>query len=367
MVDKEIEVGFIHLKPLQPGGALPPGSVDQWNGSVANLRACVERQQPNWLWTQLSGYGYSRWGAPYRLWQGLKALRRSHPNVFQAVYVHETHCAPHHLGWKGLVLSPWQKFTVGTICRQAELVFTSTPSWQRIVTDVYGLHSDDVILLPIGTNIPVADLSPSERVVERSQHGHDADKIIAVAFGSWATQLRVLNLFGKCLESAVRAGKLHRVICIGGNGATPPAALASRQSSGPLAGRLEILGYRKDTEVARILSYCNLGLVQTPRHIICKSGAFHAMVANGLPVLVDGEGDPGYGLETLQGCISPEQFEAESISPATLAKWGSELQELASAKFAWPQIAAKAIRYFDRRQSKDQRRHSLSGASNAPL
>ena len=163
MQEEGVEVGFIHRQPLCGDGNLPPGPVDRWADSAASLRDCVRRQRPDWLWIQLSGYGYSRWGAAFGLARALRALRRALPELAVTVYAHETHCQPSQLGRKGIWLSPWQRYTAGAMVRQADLVFTSMAKYVRQVIHDYGVRPERVVRLPLGPNVPQICFTASER------------------------------------------------------------------------------------------------------------------------------------------------------------------------------------------------------------
>ncbi len=154
-------VGFIHGDD-QHEFVLPPGPVDFWDGTPQSLIRCVNRQQPDWLWVQLSGYGYSRWGAPYRLGVALKHLKRNRADIRLVIYLHETHCRRNQLGIKGPVLSPWQRFTVGRVARMGDLVFCTIPRYREQAIADYGVCPQRVSVVPVGTNIPVKALDTLE-------------------------------------------------------------------------------------------------------------------------------------------------------------------------------------------------------------
>src|SRR5262249_55933174 len=84
--DEGVDVAFIHREALRPGGEAPDGPVDRWEGSTRGLLECVRRQRPDWLWLQLSSYGYSRWGAPFRLGRSVRALRAALPALGVVAY-----------------------------------------------------------------------------------------------------------------------------------------------------------------------------------------------------------------------------------------------------------------------------------------
>ncbi len=196
MRSEGVEVGFIHREPSRAGRGLPEGPIDAWDGGARSLQECVRRQQPDWLWVQLSGYGYSRWGARCGLDARCGQLRRRLPDVGLAVFAHETHCQPHQLGRKGRLLSPWQRYTVGTVVRQADLVFTSIPKYLRQITHDYDFPSDRIVRLPIGSSIPPVYLTQTERRQRRKRLGWGSEELVAVTFGSFGSQLRACAVVG---------------------------------------------------------------------------------------------------------------------------------------------------------------------------
>jgi hypothetical protein len=109
-----------------------------------------------------------------------------------------------------------------------------------------------------------------------------------------------------------------------------------------LTDRLTILGPREARELSTTLACSDLGLTSTPREFLCKSSAFMATINAGLPVLVDGQGETGYGVGDLAGCMPPARFASETISRAALGAWGRQLQALAAKTFSWEAIAARA-------------------------
>jgi hypothetical protein len=66
MEDQAVEAGYIHRDPQQELD-VPEGPPDRRDGGRRSLCRVLSRQASDWLWVELSGYGCSRWGAPYRL------------------------------------------------------------------------------------------------------------------------------------------------------------------------------------------------------------------------------------------------------------------------------------------------------------
>ena len=72
----DVRVAFIYRQGTTVAEDMLDGPVSHWKGGRTALLKCVSEQAPDWLWIQLSGYGYSRCGAPYRLGRVLVHLQQ---------------------------------------------------------------------------------------------------------------------------------------------------------------------------------------------------------------------------------------------------------------------------------------------------
>jgi hypothetical protein len=338
-----VEVGFISKQGS--GRGLPSGPVDHWDGSAGGLAECVRRQQPDWVWVQLSGYGYSRWGAPVALARAVRALRHNLPTIAVAVCVHETHCQPHQLGRKGRLLSPWQRRTVGVVVRQADILFTSIPKYVRMVTEDYGFPSDRVVRLPIGSNIAVTPLSAGERAQIRQRFGWQPHEVIAVTFGSTASQIRALKNCGDCLARGIASGQLHRVVCLGGQPGQQHIDLMSLPKVLRRPEIVTLLGYQRDEQVAEILGCGDFAFSAYPQTLLGKSTSFSSYAMAGLPVLVSGSRINEVEDPKLPPFLFTENWDWNCSGRAR------ELQELregirayATENLGWSVIAGKVLR-----------------------
>jgi len=336
-------VAFVHCQPAGGGAAALPGAVHRWDGTAADLAAFLQAQAMDWLWVQLSAYGYSRWGAPYQLGRVLRAVRRRLPQVRLAVYLHETHCDAAQLGWKGPVLAPWQRYTVGRIVRLADAVFTSTAFWRERAVRCYRLPAERVVLLSIGSNLPAVEITPEQRRAERQARGWGATEMIGVIFGSFAMQQRALERFETLLRAGRTSGGLDRIVCLGGEQAVPPAELLRWHDR--LPGPLDILGHRPAAEAATVLACCDYGFPGTPRCLLEKSGGFAAFAEAGLAVITDS---------------APFPAVADRLPVLAAAEWnwngdGGQIMELrrqiaalAEECYCWRRIATLALAHLDR-------------------
>jgi hypothetical protein len=342
--EEGVDVGFVYCKTQPEVCDLPPGPVDNIDCGNSTLTSCIARQNPDWLWVQLSGYGYSRWGAPYALGCELQKLQRQRPNLRLAICLHETHCKPSQLGLKGMILSPWQKHTVGKIARLGDLVFTTNPVWEQWALDDYDVDPARLFRLPIGSNIPQVILSPDQRVSLRERFGWKAEDFIALAFGSYGSQERALRVFGKLVSEGFELKCLDRLVCLGGNTVEPPAMLKSLASQCAVPGSYNLFGNRVAREVGEIMACCDLGLCATPLGVLEKSGAFSAFAQAGLAVIANHS--------PTEPAADPKQFPVFSASTwdwkqarsSRVKELRRVLSEYANENYKWTAIARRALR-----------------------
>jgi hypothetical protein len=337
------EVGFIHREPLANESESFPGPVCRWEGGTNALVDCVGRQEADWLWVQFTNYDYSRWGAPYRFGYELRRFRRQMPNVHVALCLHETHCLPRQLGFKGPILSPWQKYTVGAVARLADVIFVSVPLYYRRAVDDYCVSSDRVVRLPIGSNIPPAELSTDERSQTRRDLGWSDSDIVGLVFGSYATQLRALRRSRELVEKGLSGGILTRVVCLGGDGTTVPSELSGWRNRLGGQQKVEILGPRPAQEIGRIMSSCDFAFAATPRHVLEKSGAFIACAFAGLAVLVyPAPSAPDIANEELP-VLDAESWDWKRARSPEVIAIRAALKNRAESSYRWESIARRAL------------------------
>jgi hypothetical protein len=333
-------VSFIVAKP-DSFSTHPTGPVRAWSGVPADLISFLRSQAADWLWVQLSGYGYSRWGAPYRLGAALQTIRRELPALSLAVYLHETHCGVRQLGLKGIILSPWQRYTIGRIVRLAEVVFTSNSFWRDRAISLYGIPAGQVVLLPIGSNIPPAMLSAGERGRQRQLLGWKDEEVVGIVFGSFPMQIRALERFEPLLRQGLESRALHRIVCLGGEPGAIPAELGRWQTR--MAGRLDALGHRDAEEIGRILACGDFAFPATPRALLDKSTAYIAMAEAGLAVIASSDPLPPAedDLPVLDARTWRWQHQSDRIDGTR-----RELRRRAQQCYSWKSIARTLLTHF---------------------
>lgn len=340
MKDCDVEVTLVHRQAVD-ASAHSAGSLYHWRGDRNSLVRLLDDARPDWLWVQLSSYGYSRFGAPASLARALAAVRRVRGHVQIAVYAHETHCQPRQLGSKGFLLSPWQKRTVGAVVRQADAVFTSNPHYVRQIVRDYGLPVERVTELPIGPNVPARCLNVEEKDRVRRALGWKSSDAVAITFGSYASQLRALARCGACLARGVRSGQLQRVVCAGGSGTDAPRDFSNwARELG--TGVLNVWGHQPEERIAELIGGSDYAFSPYPPRLLGKSGACSAFALAGLAILAAGEpdrGGPGPALPVLNADGWNWDFARSELVQQTQAA----THQYATANYSWELIARRAL------------------------
>jgi len=344
MADQGAQVGFISAHPAMPGESESAlgGPIGHWSGGPRSLIQCLAQQGAEWLWVQLSSYGFERKGAPWRLARALAASRRAMPRLRIAVYAHETHCRPFQLGRLGFLWSPWQRYTVGEVARRADLVFSSNSTYLRTVVGEYHVTTDKARYLPLGSNLPQVDLSAEERAEVRRGLGWRQDDVVAASFGMFGSQLRALEGCGPSLARGVDSGHLDRVVCLGGDRTSVP------EEFGDWARRLrvlEVLGHQPARRIAEVLASSDFAFTDYPRNLLGKSGAVIGFVMAGLPVL-SGDARRTQAPPEAPPIIALESWDWQQARSPAIRHMRSELREYGRAHHAWPSIARRALEAF---------------------
>lgn len=278
MIRQGCEVGLLGLRGdsalVHKAGF--PGAASIWDGTTNGLIRFIKNEKPDWLWVQLSSYGYSRLGAPWLLGRSLRALKNAYPCLKLAVCVHETYCKPHQLGHKGFWLSPWQKYTSKVIVRMGDLVLPTIAEWEYVCIKELMVDRGVVKLLPIAANMPPLKAVSEQRAAWRADLGLKPEQRVAVIFGTWASQQKVFRRFRKILKESFKNGNVDHILAVGGDDANWPSWAKDMTKCDTWKNRLTLLGPQSENRVSEILSIADIGLVPTPFGFWEKSGAARA-------------------------------------------------------------------------------------------
>jgi hypothetical protein len=213
---------------------------------------------------EYSNYGYSRYGVPFRLAQGLKRACR-HKGIPLMTMFHELYATG--LPWKSIFWRSFpQRLVADQLVRQSDRVFTNRTRAVAWLTRYRRSWEDTVHVQPVFSNVgEPAELPPFER---RSPN--------VVVFGG--KKDRMYQDKGRIPRRLVEQHGIENVFDIG------PAKEFDRLES----GHLEFCGVLSSKAISNKLSDALLGLIAYPATRLSKSGAAAAFASHGLPfVLVD--------------------------------------------------------------------------------
>jgi glycosyltransferase involved in cell wall biosynthesis len=339
-------VTAIYLHGPKAASDLPFDRIDWWDGQPTTLARLVESHATDCLWVQYSGYGFAYQGVPEFLVRSLRQLRGQNAIV---VYFHQVHCRAKQLGWKGLIISPYQFSIAKRIAKCADLVITSCDLYRNLIAEKYSVPSDRLFQMPIGSNIPVPVVTFEERARLRSELGFSPQMTLAVAFGTTGSQQKAIHYNRELLEGAVQNGQIDGIVCLGGAPGSSSLQLDATCEE-RLRPHITVMGHQTADRIAEILLASDVALTAYPSEKYGKSGAMMAYAMAGLPVLIS-------DTSKVQRRISPAAAFIRTCSLRDLTRGPSDhaarvsQQKHAASKVGWPAIATQALQILDTRCS----------------
>lgn len=262
-----------------------PGTVAKWDGKITSLATLLDEQSSEWVWLQLSGYGYSKLGAPWKLYLALKNITYQLPSVKLAVCLHETYCKPGQLGKKGFILSHWQKYIICAISRLANLILPTVACRISVCADEFGIDNGKIKLLPIVANIPKVELTLDEKENIRSNFNIKSNQKVAVIFGTQVSQEKAINIFFPLITKKIEQGSIDYLLIIGG-GIFPSSSMLNILKQNIEEDKFYFTGQLSEYRVAELLEIADIGLVPTPWDYWKKSGAARAFEQAGMELWI---------------------------------------------------------------------------------
>lgn len=246
-------------------------SVEEIERSAEALRETLPARDGKVL-LQYSAYGFDPHGYPRWLLRTLADWRERAGGLLVVMF-HEIWAFWPVLN-KNHIVQWLHRRDIGHLVRQADAVFTSTPS-QAEHLRVLGPASP-VQVLPVGSNIRVQSSSP---VRERG-------RTAAVLFGLQASRLRTLRQLKPELKLLAAAGQITRIVTLGGGSTTTGDAeeRALLADCGLKAG-FDQRRALPEAEISAALFAATFGISAQPELSLMKSGTFMAYAAHSLNIL----------------------------------------------------------------------------------
>ena len=215
--------------------------------------------------------------------------------------------------------------------------------------------------IPIGSNIPVADVTATQRATVRAQLGYGADDFVIAYFGFLNRSKGGLTLV-KTLELVRRTLPNARLLMIGERvGASDPTNYAYLQEVESLISGLDLgafvqwTGRLGDREVSRTLTAADVLLMPYEDGASLRRGTLMAGLAHGCAIVTTQPQSPMPELVEGRDLIYVPPVDAESSAAAILrlaadADLASRLRDGAKRsrhQFTWPEIARQHALLYD--------------------
>ena len=234
----------------------------------------------------------------------------------------------------------------------ADVVIATDPSDR----DRLARKRDDVITIPIGSNIPAQSISSAERMAHRQGLGYAAQDLVIGYFGFLNRSKGGLMLI-RTLHALIQSGLPAQLLMIGDRvGASDPTNHAYLQEVEALAqnlgvaDRIQWTGFLPDSAVSLALTACDLMLLPFTDGASLRRGSLMAALAHGCPIVTTIPDDlTGFvdGQDLLFVPREDAQAAAQAVSriaqdPALAQALGAQARQV-SRQFTWESIARQHL------------------------
>ncbi|TLD68423.1 glycosyltransferase [Phragmitibacter flavus] len=319
---------FLLARGVEESRAVFPGQVvEGFELSGDGLEAALDRVGASLVMMQYSGFGFDRRGCPlwmpdaFERWQAKGRGRRL------AIMFHEL--------WS---LRPWwdprvlrmraHRHSVRRLVALSESVFTNTEGYAGWLRQ-FGLKTP-VTVAPVGSNVSVSSSASSGKVRERG---------VMVVFGKQGTRLMSLRPMLAGLQRLSEAGRLKKLVILGGSDDGGRAERELLKEVLPLE-QVEATGFVEEGELSAILDGAEFGISGQDWSSVEKSTTFMAYAAHGLNIL-----SPFAGSDTrapFAWLTGVEELLAEDGDlDGRLIERSQALRDWHASTASWPAIAAK--------------------------
>ena len=274
------------------------------------------------LLVQYSAYGFDRHGYPRRLIRDLLDWKRLTGGKLVIMF---------HEIWtfwpranKNAVVQFFHRRGIGRLVQAADAVFTTTPRQAEYLRE-FAPHKH-IGVVPVGSNIPVrSDISPPRH--------HDW----SVLFGLVGSRVRALREMHGALCDLARAGRIKRIVTVGGGETGQVEVERQLLASIPLQEGFHQLGRRSEAEVSEQLLSAGFGISERDELSLSKSGTLMAYAAHSLNVLspVANSARP----LPVSLFVAPDEL-LRGLTNGELAKRADQLREWQNRVSSWTSIAS---------------------------
>jgi hypothetical protein len=322
------------LRLVIPGSATRPVSsfeqyrVEETDGSVRDLRGRLPAHGK--VLVQYSAYGFDRHGYPRKLIKALLNWKKESPGIL-AIMFHEI--------WgfwpiwnKNRAVQQLHRRDLRRLLRVADAVFTSTASQAAHLAALS--PRCPVQVLPVGSNIRRARETEEER-----------ESGLAVLFGLQSSRLRTLGMMHRGLKALGAAGKIRKIVTVGGGRSRPgdddEAALLTGLD---LTEGFEQRGPLPEEKISELLLAGEFGISAQDDLSITKSSSFMAYASHGLNIISAYAG--ASEAEPLSWLTSPDELLGD-VERAELEARSAKLRDWQERIAGWPNIGRQIARALE--------------------
>jgi hypothetical protein len=265
--------------------AWPQVEVEQFNADQESLATILERSGCSTAVLHYVGYGFQPKGIPTWMPGAIAHWKKADPTRRLVTMFHEMYAHSSPLR-SPFWVAPIARRIIRELVKLSDSWITSCERYFKQLTIEFSARADLGHVLPIGSNIPVAE-DPLQRDGATAGHGFRV-----VVFGLPRTRLWALERHCSLLRTLTDAGALDSITLLGKPNATLDEGAWQKLKShiGPIP-RWHLRFDLSTGQISRELIRHDLGLLPNEIDTLTKSGVFAAFAAHGvLPVLSPSNG-----------------------------------------------------------------------------
>ncbi|MBI3950637.1 MAG: glycosyltransferase family 4 protein [Acidobacteria bacterium] len=327
--------------------------IPRWDWPGIQIVSRLLRQlEPDWLLVQYVPHMYGRGGVNLMLplwlwwwrWRGGAVL----------LLIHELYI-PWSLAPRRIFAAVAQRLMLVMSIAAARRVGVSTEVWHRKLERLFPFWRSRFHHLPTPSNIPVAQLSESERTSVRQQIGLASDELVLGYFGTLHDS-KLMEYVMESLHRLETAGQRARLLCIG------PASEELIQSLNGIShqwnDRVICTGYLESSRVSQYLSVTDIFLLPLIDGVSSRRSSLMAAFSHKVPIVATfGEGTDRTLLESAALALSPVEDESAFLeNVCALAADETRRRQLGEAggklyqnQFGWPIVIRRLLSMLERR------------------
>jgi len=258
----------------------------------------------------------------------------------------------------------WWDREDGFLLTDSDAIITTNRNATEVIHTRLPKLRANVVEIPIGANIQVADCDRAQaRQILRQQYGW-ADDTLVIAFFGFLHPVKGLETLLPAFQQVLVTHENARLILIGGvESLALPYEQANRYwhqlddkiAALNLQNFVQMTGYVEDTIASRYLSGADIGVLPFNHGVTLKSGSLLALMAHSLPVVATRSTPPDLDLDpSLIRFVTPRNIDELTMELSHLLKDANLRKELGekgrgfSQQFTWDAIAQSHIEIYQK-------------------